>query len=213
MSMIKIIDIRHSGAETKASDPVRLSIDIQCQCALQEDMELKTLFVADGCNNAHDQVLDSVDIGPIQPGNMRFDLEIPPPDLTKMKSVQILDVTCIYISCLYKQQEFSRIGWYVRHEKPGQPKQVEEIPVGDDAEMDVEDEEDKDEENENEEEETTTADAPAGPPGVDEQLDLPNLIRIIDMDHPHVSPFSIKWDQVVSDEQAILQNPMPMAGA
>jgi len=52
-------------------------------------------------------------MGPLQYGVMQFELESNPPDHTKIPADDLIGVTAIILSILYKGQEFFRIGYYV----------------------------------------------------------------------------------------------------
>ena len=67
-------------------------------------------------SESYDQVLDSVMVGPVPKGVSQFIFDAPAPDWTKMPKNQILGVTVLFLSCLFKDKEFLRIGYYVHNE-------------------------------------------------------------------------------------------------
>ena len=46
-----------------------------------QDLEWKLVYVGSAKSNDHDQVLDSIDIGPLSPSTVKFIFDAPPPDL------------------------------------------------------------------------------------------------------------------------------------
>jgi hypothetical protein len=64
----------------------------------------------------HDQVLDSLLVGPIPVGVNKFLFVADPPDLTRIPASEILGVTVILLSCSYDGREFVRVGYYVNNE-------------------------------------------------------------------------------------------------
>lgn len=83
---------------------------------LYTDLEWKVTYVGSAESEKHDQVLDSVLVGPVPMGVNRFVFEAPAPDHTKIPKQDLLGVTVALLSCLYRDKEFIRIGYYVNNE-------------------------------------------------------------------------------------------------
>lgn len=64
----------------------------------------------------HDQVLDSLLVGPVPVGVNKFVFETESPDLTKIPNTEIVGVTVVLLSCAYDGREFVRVGYYVNNE-------------------------------------------------------------------------------------------------
>ena len=77
------------------------------------DIEWKLIYVGSAEDEAYDQILDSVLIGPLQIGSMKFDFEANPPDFSKIPQKDLIGVTAILLTCSYNSQEFFRVGYYV----------------------------------------------------------------------------------------------------
>eukprot|EP00486_Rosalina_sp_Unknown_P001980 CAMPEP_0201564698 /NCGR_PEP_ID=MMETSP0190_2-20130828/3222_1 /ASSEMBLY_ACC=CAM_ASM_000263 /TAXON_ID=37353 /ORGANISM="Rosalina sp." /LENGTH=257 /DNA_ID=CAMNT_0047981217 /DNA_START=89 /DNA_END=862 /DNA_ORIENTATION=+ len=83
---------------------------------VKEELEWKLVYVGSADNEDNDQELDSILVGPVRVGKNRFTFTAPPPDVSRIPSSDLLDVTVVLLTCLYKDQEFIRIGYYVHNE-------------------------------------------------------------------------------------------------
>jgi histone chaperone ASF1 len=83
---------------------------------LEKDLEWKLVYVGSAKSNDHDQVLDSIDIGPLSPSTVKFIFDAPAPNLELVPPEDRFEVSAIYFSVSYREQEFVRIGYYMRHE-------------------------------------------------------------------------------------------------
>ena len=77
------------------------------------DIEWKCIYVGSAEDDSFDQNLESVLIGPLQIGSMKFELETSAPDYTKIPPKDLIGVTAILLTCSYNNQEFFRVGYYV----------------------------------------------------------------------------------------------------
>ena len=109
-------------------------------------------YVGSAESTKYDQVLDSVLVGPVPMGVNRFVFQAPPPDHNKIPKQDLLGVTVALLSCLYRDKEFIRIGYYVNNEyedpdavivKPGESSEAQD-------EMDIANSEGEEEEEEEE---------------------------------------------------------------
>lgn len=64
----------------------------------------------------HDQVLDSLLVGPVPVGLNKFVFEADPPSPDLIPASELVSVTVIILSCSYNDQEFVRVGYYVNNE-------------------------------------------------------------------------------------------------
>lgn len=96
--------------------PLQFEISYECHCELQEDLEWKLTYVGSADSEKHDQVLDSVLVGPVAAGQFRFVFQADAPEHSKLPQVDIVGVTVILLTCSYKEQEFIRVGYYVSNE-------------------------------------------------------------------------------------------------
>lgn len=67
-------------------------------------------------SSEHDQVLDTLLVGPVPVGVNKFIFETEAPDLTKIPNTEIVNVTVVLLSCAYDDREFVRVGYYVNNE-------------------------------------------------------------------------------------------------
>ncbi|KAK2079592.1 hypothetical protein QBZ16_001987 [Prototheca wickerhamii] len=69
------------------------------------NLEWRLTYVGSAESEKYDQVLDTVFVGPVAPGQYRFVFQADPPDFSKIPSADIVGVT-----------EFIRVGYYVNTE-------------------------------------------------------------------------------------------------
>ena len=63
-------------------------------------------------------------VGPVALGQSMFVLQANAPDLTKIPPADLLGITAILISCHYRNQEFIRVGYYLKNEYTDPEMQV-----------------------------------------------------------------------------------------
>ncbi|KAK6927907.1 Histone chaperone ASF1-like [Dillenia turbinata] len=116
MSAVSITNVRVLDNPASFSAPLQFEITYECLSALADDLEWKLIYVGSAEDDAYDQLLESVFVGPVNVGNYRFVLQADPPDPSKISEEDILGVTVILLTCSYNGQEFVRVGYYVSNE-------------------------------------------------------------------------------------------------
>jgi histone chaperone ASF1 len=123
---------------------------LQVQSTLPEDHDLvwKVTYVADAEDSSRDQVLGTVDVGPVRQGRQRIPLEARAPDPAKIRPEEALGVTLLLITGSYtgaevdadkdcpsggggariQPAEFIRIGYYQNNEYPLSRPDLRENP-------------------------------------------------------------------------------------
>lgn len=137
---IKIKDISVFNTPSKFTDNLKFEITFESLDDYEDDIEWKLTYVGSVDSESYDQVLDSVLVGPIPKGISKFVLETPSPDWKKMPKKDVLGVTILFVSCLLKDEEFIRIGYYVNNEYDD-PNIIQKIP-NDSEGIEVDDEDD-----------------------------------------------------------------------
>ena len=143
-------------------------------------MEWKVVYVGSAENSSFDQVLDEIVVGPVPVGTHKFILETDAPDLNLIPRGDLLGITVLLVTCSYREQEFARVGYYVKNEYiVSRPcKAVHggiDVPV--DANVSMDEYMDDDHELE-----------------LDlDTLDLTQVVRTIVADKPRVTRFPIQW--------------------
>lgn len=115
MSTINIINIVCKNHIDRFTSPFKFEIMFECLAELKEDIEWKLIYVGKADDPSYDQELDSVLIGPLQLGQMKFDFDTDGPNIQKIPKEEVLGVTAIIITCSYKNQEFFRVGYYINN--------------------------------------------------------------------------------------------------
>ncbi|KAJ3414192.1 ASF1 anti-silencing function 1 [Chytridiales sp. JEL 0842] len=77
------------------------------------DLEFKLIYVGSAESEAHDQILESVMVGPVPVGVNKFVLQADPPKTELLPPNDILGVTVLLMTCSYLDKEFIRVGYYV----------------------------------------------------------------------------------------------------
>lgn len=98
------------------SDPFQFEIEFQSLEALDDCLEFRVVYVGSSETKDFDQTIEEVEVGPVAAGTMKFVLQCDAADLSKVPHEEAIGVTAILVCCLYKQNEFARIGYYVNNE-------------------------------------------------------------------------------------------------
>jgi len=97
-------------------NPFQFEVTFECIEDLKEDLEWKIIYVGSAESEAHDQVLDSVFVGPVPEGRHMFVFQADPPDPLKIPVQDAVGVTVVLLTCSYRAKEFIRVGYYVNNE-------------------------------------------------------------------------------------------------
>lgn len=128
MAAINVTSISVLKNPAMFADPLTFEITFECLSALSQDIEWKVVYMGSSEDDKQDQVLDSVLIGPLQYGIMRFVLETDGPDFKKVPEDEVLGITALLLTCSYRDEEFFRIGYYVNNSY-SDPELVENPPA------------------------------------------------------------------------------------
>lgn len=101
------------------------------------DLEWKMIYVGSAESEEHDQVLDSVFVGPIPEGKHMFVFQAEPPVVSRIPENDAIGVTVVLLTCSYKGQEFIRVGYFINNEysdlemreNPPSPPQFDKVIV------------------------------------------------------------------------------------
>lgn len=80
---------------------------------LQSTIEVSFIWVGSANSDRFDQVLDEIEVGPLVQGLSEFEIEISPPDVSRIPQEELLGPTVMYIVLAYKGAPFLRIGYYI----------------------------------------------------------------------------------------------------
>jgi histone chaperone ASF1 len=116
MSAVNILDVKVLDNPAAYTNPLQFEIEYECLQELKDDLEWKMVYVGSADSEKYDQVLDTVLVGPVLPGNFRFVFQAEAPDSSKIPPEDIIGVTIILLTCSYNGREFVRVGYYVNNE-------------------------------------------------------------------------------------------------
>lgn len=115
MSSINIINIVCKNAKDKFKSQFQFEIVFECLTELSKDIEWKLIYIGKADDPKYDQELESIIIGPLLVGQMKFDFDTDFPDPKKIPAEDLLGITAIILTCSYNNQEFFRAGYYVNN--------------------------------------------------------------------------------------------------
>lgn len=113
---IQISNVEVKNNPSPFNCPFEFEITFDCSDDLNSDLEWKIIYVGSAENNDHDQVLDSVLVGPVPAGKHRFSFVADSPDPNRIPDQDIVGVTVVLLTCSYREKEFVRVGYYVNNE-------------------------------------------------------------------------------------------------
>jgi len=114
MSLLSITDVQVLNPFSKFSDLFEFKIAFNCMEELSGDLEWNLIYVGSSESSAYDQIIDSVRVGPIPPGNHEFDfISENPVNPKRIQEGELLGPTVIILNASYNDQEFVRVGYYV----------------------------------------------------------------------------------------------------
>lgn len=109
-------------------NPFQFELTFECIEELKEDLEWKMIYVGSAETEEHDQVLDTIYVGPIPEGRHMFVFQAPPPDVTRIPENDALGVTVVLLTCSYRGQEFVRVGYFINNEYSESEPELRENP-------------------------------------------------------------------------------------
>uniref|UniRef100_A0A7S2EDZ3 Anti-silencing function protein 1 n=1 Tax=Trieres chinensis TaxID=1514140 RepID=A0A7S2EDZ3_TRICV len=116
MALVNVVNMTVLDNPTSFRKPFQFEVTFECLQELEDDIEWKVIYVGSAESSSHDQVLDEILVGPVPVGINKFVLEADPPDVSSIPQSDILGVTVALVTCSYKDQEFTRVGYYVNNE-------------------------------------------------------------------------------------------------
>eukprot|EP01132_Coremiostelium_polycephalum_P004972 gene4972-6193_t len=116
MSHIRLTQVLIHNNPSSFNSPFIFDITFECVHPIKDDLEWKVIYVGSAESEKNDQVLDTVLLGPVSVGNNQFVFEVDPPDSNRIPKDDLIGVTLVFLICLYKGEEFIRVGYYVNNE-------------------------------------------------------------------------------------------------
>eukprot|EP01057_Protomagalhaensia_wolfi_P001183 Protomagalhaensia_wolfi_Nauph_80__1182@NODE_169_length_3347_cov_534_512696_g127_i0_p3_GENE_NODE_169_length_3347_cov_534_512696_g127_i0NODE_169_length_3347_cov_534_512696_g127_i0_p3_ORF_typecomplete_len227_score30_62ASF1_hist_chap/PF04729_13/1_1e55_NODE_169_length_3347_cov_534_512696_g127_i011511831 len=110
-----------TNVSVKCPNPAPLTADFSFEVSFQclQDLTLpivwRLVYVGDAGDKTKDQELESVELGPLKKGALKFTFESDPPDFTKIDPDNTWGTTVILLEGTYRNQDFIRIGWYIHN--------------------------------------------------------------------------------------------------
>lgn len=116
MAKVHIINVAVLDNPSAFLNPFQFEITFECVEDLQEDLEWRIIYVGSAESEEHDQVLDTVYVGPVPEGRHMFVFQANAADPTKIPVGDVVGVTVLLLTCSYRGQEFIRVGYYINND-------------------------------------------------------------------------------------------------
>eukprot|EP00051_Salpingoeca_urceolata_P019532 m.286162 g.286162 ORF g.286162 m.286162 type:complete len:193 (+) comp19437_c1_seq2:698-1276(+) len=116
MALINVTDVSVLNNPARFTDAFQFKITFECLQDLAGDIEWKLIYVGSAESESHDQLLDTVLVGPVPAGCNEFVFQADAPDPAKIPGRELLGVTIVLLTCSYSDAEFIRVGYYVNNE-------------------------------------------------------------------------------------------------
>lgn len=116
MAKVQVVDVEVLDNPSAFFSKFQFQITFDCMDNLRDDLEWKIIYVGSAESDAHDQLLDSVLVGPIPAGRHKFIFSAEPPKPELIPLQDAVGVTVVIITCTYHSHEFVRVGYYVNNE-------------------------------------------------------------------------------------------------
>jgi len=115
MSKVQINNVVVLNNPATLTSQFQFEITFDCMEKLEDDLEWKLTYVGSAESSQHDQVLDTIYVGPVPEGRHMFVFQTDAPDASKIPVKDVLGATVVLISCSYHEQEFIRVGYFVNN--------------------------------------------------------------------------------------------------
>ncbi|XP_067877034.1 histone chaperone asf1b-B [Heterodontus francisci] len=116
MAKVQVLNVVVLDNPSPFNNPFQFEITFECIEDLPDDLEWKIIYVGSAESEEHDQVLDSVLVGPVPAGRHMFVFQADAPNASLIPDADAVGVTVVLITCTYRDQEFIRVGYYVNNE-------------------------------------------------------------------------------------------------
>ncbi|XP_055975493.1 histone chaperone ASF1B [Sorex fumeus] len=131
MAKVSVLNVTVLENPSPFYSPFRFEISFECNEALADDLEWRVTYVGSAESEEFDQVLDSVLVGPVPAGRHTFLFQADAPNPSLIPKLDAVGVTVVLLTCIYHEQEFIRVGYYVNNEYPSPELQENPPPTPD----------------------------------------------------------------------------------
>lgn len=84
MAKVHITNVVVLNNPSNFFNPFQFELTLECIEELKEDLEWKMIYVGSAESEAHDQILDTIYVGPVTEGRHVFVFQADPPDVTRI---------------------------------------------------------------------------------------------------------------------------------
>ncbi|KAI6230856.1 Protein CBR-UNC-85 [Aphelenchoides fujianensis] len=112
---VALLSVEPVETRNQLTDQIKLKITFEVYEELPQEIEWEIAMAWDG-ERGHDQVLDSVEVGPLRVGKHQFLFDAAnPPDYTQVREDDVTDVAVLFLRCSYNGQKFASVAFFVSH--------------------------------------------------------------------------------------------------
>jgi histone chaperone ASF1 len=97
-----------------ATDVMQFEVSYTTIGVFSEDLQFDVRYIVSE-DVRFDQVLESVAVGPIEPGSFRFVLQTNPPDWSLIPEEEKVVIALVRLECYYKRQIKATVGLFVNN--------------------------------------------------------------------------------------------------
>ena len=114
MALVQVRELELQSANpARYVDGFRWRIKLTALTQLRSPVEVRFIWVGSEFSNAHDQLLDELEVGPCTVGDNEFTVDIDPPNWKLIPPNEVLGLTVLQIVFLYEGAAFLTVGYYV----------------------------------------------------------------------------------------------------
>lgn len=132
MSLLSITNVDVINSKANFNDNFQFKISFNCMEELPGVLEWNLIYVGSSDCSKYDQTIDSVEVGPIPPGNHEFNFDTESSvDPKRIQDGHLLGPTVIILNAAYNNQEFVRVGYYINigYDPETHPEFIENPPA------------------------------------------------------------------------------------
>lgn len=117
MSVVSLTNVTVHNNPGAWDSELQFEIEFEVLAQFDDEIELRLTYIGSPeRGSAHDQPLDSVLMGPMNPGAYKILFQADPPDVALIPVDELLGVTGLMLSGHYHEEAFVQVGYYVRIE-------------------------------------------------------------------------------------------------
>ena len=116
---IEILGVRALKNPVNMREKLQFQILFELKEVLHEKLHVKFIYVPSPINKKKDEELETYQIFGQQIGKFKITFFVTPPPIKGIKVSDLFGITVLLIQFIYKEFEFTRVGYYINNELKG----------------------------------------------------------------------------------------------